>query len=306
MNTNLKELFENPILQFTNDFVFKKVITCPEDNYIILRSLIHAVIGGPEITSLQILNSEDTIENEKMKQIRYDIKAQLETGETIDIEMQKASISREEMKDRAAYYEARLFSNQASSGIRYHNIKTAYLIVFCDFPIFKNKRKWRGNYTFIDDDIEKEEFSNILTDKMKVIIIEIDKAELFEHYPIEKLTPLQRWIILLGMRNVDKAQAIIKKDAVLEKAVEQLRKITQNDIDQAWAESHFKYVTDEIAFRLDAQAQGKEEGLKEGEELANYQMAKKMLNENLDIDLITRITGLSKEDLLQLTNEDLK
>lgn len=52
MNTNLKELFENPILQFTNDFVFKKVITCPEDNYIILRSLIHAVIGGPEITSL--------------------------------------------------------------------------------------------------------------------------------------------------------------------------------------------------------------------------------------------------------------
>lgn len=51
--------------------------------------------------------------------------------------------------------------------------------------------------------------------------------------------------------------------------------ITQNDIDQAWAESHFKYVTDEIAFRLDAQAQGKEEGLKEGEELANYQMAKK-------------------------------
>lgn len=55
MNTNLKELFENPILQFTNDFVFKKVFTCPEDNYIILRSLIHAVIGGPEITSLQIL-----------------------------------------------------------------------------------------------------------------------------------------------------------------------------------------------------------------------------------------------------------
>lgn len=191
-------------------------------------------------------------------------------------------------------------------------------ILFCDFPIFKNKRKWIGSYTFTDDDIEKEEPSNILTDKMKVIIIEIDKAELFEHYPIEKLTPLQRWIILLGMRNADKAQAIIKEDAILEKAVEELRKITQNDIDQAWAESHFKYVTDEIAFRLDAQAQGKEEGLKEGEEIGlkkgeekgkketKYQMAKQMLNENLDIDLITRITGLTKEELLQLTNEDFK
>lgn len=31
-----------------------------------------------------------------------------------------------------------------------------------------------------------------------------------------------------------------------------------------------------------------------------------MLNENLDIDLIARITGLLKEEILKLTNEDLK
>lgn len=97
MSYNLNELFNNPVLHFSNDFIFKTVFTSPDDNYIILRSLIHSVLGGPEITKLQILNTEETLEAEQMKQIRYDIKAELETGEAIEIEMQKAS-SRSELK----------------------------------------------------------------------------------------------------------------------------------------------------------------------------------------------------------------
>lgn len=296
MSYNLNELFNNPALHFSNDFIFKTVFTSPDDNYIILRSLIHSVLGGPEITKLQILNTEETLEAEQMKQIRYDIKAELETGEAIEIEMQKAS-SRSELKERAAYYASRLYAKQEARGFRYRDIKSAYSIILCDFPFFEDKNKWKAVYSFMDEENPKD----ILTQKVKVIIIEIDKGHLFEHLPIEQLTALQQWIILLGMKNANQAQAIIKKEPILEKAVDKLRKITQSEIEQAIAESRYKFEVDEIAFRLSAETDGKAKGLAEGrsqgEKETKYQIAQKMVNKNIDDALIIEFTGLSQEQL---------
>ena len=293
MNTNLLDLFMDPVLSFTNPFIFKKVIANPEDNYIILRSFIQSILGGSEICKLQILNSENNFAN----QFCYDIKVELETKEIIEVllEMQNPLSSKSEIMERAAYYTA-LHAKNDDQAIT--------SVLLCDFPIFEREEKWKAIYKFTDDDIEKEEPSNILTDKMKVIVLEIDKVDLFANIPIEQLNALQRWIILFKMENIKQILALIKEEPVFKKALDKLLEIKQNKIEYAWAESHFKYVTDEIAFRLDAQAQGKEEGLKEGEEKGKketkYQMAKQMLDENLDIDLIIRITGLSEEEILKL------
>ena len=44
----------------------------------------------------------------------------------------------------------------------------------------------------------------------------------------------------------------------------------------------------------------REEGIKEGIEKEKYDLAKNMKNENLDINLISKITGLSTEEISKL------
>ena len=44
----------------------------------------------------------------------------------------------------------------------------------------------------------------------------------------------------------------------------------------------------------------REEGIKEGIEKEKYALAKNMKNENLDINLISKITGLSTEEISKL------
>ena len=49
--------------------------------------------------------------------------------------------------------------------------------------------------------------------------------------------------------------------------------------------------------------EGREEGLAEGKTEERLEIAKKMLNEGLSVDLICRTTGLSEEDVLKLKSE---
>ena len=46
--------------------------------------------------------------------------------------------------------------------------------------------------------------------------------------------------------------------------------------------------------------EGIKEGIKKGNEQAKIDMVKKMLEENVDIDIITKVSGLTKEEITEL------
>ena len=50
-------------------------------------------------------------------------------------------------------------------------------------------------------------------------------------------------------------------------------------------------------------AQGLERGQKQGEQKKTIEIAKKMLKENVDVDFIVKMTGLSKEELEKLKDK---
>lgn len=291
----LSEINLHEAIRFTNDFVFKAIFTNPDDNYILLRSLIHSIIGGPSITSLELLNSEENNDSKDAKAIRYDIKAQLETKELVEIEMQKA-VSKEEIKERSGYYAMRLANRQDAKGKRYRDIKPVYSIFLCDFPYFEKKEQWKEEYVMRG----KENTEDILTQKVKTIIIEIDKGHLFQGIPTEELDMLKRWIITLGMKDLKKIDRIIEDDEVIEKAVEQLKIINSNNHVWAMAESRYKYETDEIAFRLAARDEGLEEGRIEGLKEGIYQTAIKMLKDGLSDAFIMKYIEITDEELQQI------
>ena len=67
----------------------------------------------------------------------------------------------------------------------------------------------------------------------------------------------------------------------------------------------------EMAYRLDKQGwieegmkKGKEEGRKEGEEKAVRNLVLKMLQENADKTFISKLTGLSEDEIIKLKNQE--
>ena len=51
-----------------------------------------------------------------------------------------------------------------------------------------------------------------------------------------------------------------------------------------------------------ARQEGRDEGIAEGISQKNLEIIKKMLEENLDIELISKITGTNKEEILKIKN----
>ena len=60
----------------------------------------------------------------------------------------------------------------------------------------------------------------------------------------------------------------------------------------------------EMAYRLDKQG-WIEEGRKEGEEKAVRSLVLKMLQENADKTFISKLTGLSEDEIIKLKNQDI-
>ena len=75
----------------------------------------------------------------------------------------------------------RLANRQDAKGKRYRDIKPVYSIFLCDFPYFEKKEQWKEEYVMRG----KENTEDILTQKVKTIIIEIDKGHLFQGIPTE-------------------------------------------------------------------------------------------------------------------------
>ena len=90
----------------------------------------------------------------------------------------------------------------------------------------------------------------------------------------------------------------------IQKAKKVLEEISQNEHEQYLAELREKYIMDQKATEAAGYDKGLKTGLKQGiqqgmqkEKIEN---AKKMLDEKIDINTISRITGLSIQELKNL------
>ena len=87
----------------------------------------------------------------------------------------------------------------------------------------------------------------------------------------------------------------------IKRAKEELDKISQDKKERRLAELREKAIMDEMAIRDSGYNEGKkdgiEEGLKNGKKIRSIEIAKEMLKENIDLSLVSKITGLSINEL---------
>ena len=278
---------ENKLLKVTNDYVFKRIFG-KKGNEDITRSFIEAVTSE----YYEDINLEDTpiLERDLLenKMGILDVKVVANEINDIDIEMQVTKS--EHIAERILWYWAKMYASSIEKGEGYSSTKRAICIMIADFKV--ERLKEIENYHTKWNIREEEKRDIILTDKLEIHIIEL--AKLKDKDSKEKLKEWCKFI--KAPESVE--EATMKE---IKRAKEELDKISQDKKERRLAELREKAIMDEMAIRdsgyNDGFADGKKDGLEEGIKEGKNEYIKKMLKEKIDLTIISKITGLSIEEL---------
>ena len=127
-----------------------------------------------------------------------------------------------------------------------------------------------------------------MTEDLEIHIIEIPKINrMLENGKLKK------WILFLENPEGEETKRMAEKEKEIKEAIETLEDISSDETKERIAELRQKYIMDTKSQLRTAE----EKGLKKGIEKRNIEIAKKMLQENIAIETIIKITGLTKEEI---------
>lgn len=293
--------FINP---FT-DYGFKKIFGQEISKDLLIDFLNDLLKGERVITDLTFLNNEQLPEWEDARALIYDIHCTTDTGEKIIVEMQNKSQAY--FRERALFYLSHAVTRQGQRGDWMFDIKAVYGVFFMNF-LLKDNVKLRTDIILAD-----RETGQLFSDKMRPIFIALpvfDKEE-------EKCeNDFERWIYVLKNMETLKRMPFKARKAVFEK-LEEIADVASlsKEERERYENSVNVYRTNLCVMdaakeegreegRQEGREEGRQEGLEEGlekgrqeERLAN---ARSMKAEGADYAFISKITGLSEDEIRNL------
>ena len=278
-----EEKYINP---FT-DFGFKKLFG-EEPNKDLLLDFLNELLREEqgEITSLTYLKSEHLGDTDLDRKAIFDLYCENEKGEKFIVELQKSK--QNFFKDRTVYYSTFPIRQQAKRKDWNYELKAVYAIAILDFVFDEDKNdphKYRYDIKLTDTETHK-----IFYDKLTFIYLEMPK---FNKTIDELETRFDKWLYVI--KNLNWLDRIPNKlrEKIFEKLFEvaEIAKFTPEQILNY--ENSLKYYRD-LKNSIDT---AKEEGKEE----RSIEIAKKLLNKGYQTDEIAEITGLTKNDINQLS-----
>ncbi|WP_283705000.1 Rpn family recombination-promoting nuclease/putative transposase [Clostridium perfringens] len=274
------------------DFVFKKLFGAEESKESLI-SLLNAIIkSGSPIQDVKILNNDLDKEHNNDKFSRLDIKAKTNNGELINIEIQVKN--EYNMIQRTLYYWSRIYTDQLSATKDYGELSRTICINILNFKLLDNDR-YHNTYRLKETTTNEE-----LTDIQEIHFIELPKSKHVDKTEVNNIDSLLKWIEFIKEPESETVKILETTDEILRNAKAQLYKISLDKDSIIRYREFEKRMYDETSALNSAKREGKEEGLKEGELKAKYDLAKKSISEGLSISLISKLTGLSEEEIKML------
>ncbi len=275
------------LLELKNDYTFKRVFGYV-GNESITMDLLSAILKEP--VSDVILDCNKIIERDVFddKLGILDVRAKINGNIDCDIEMQV--VDQKNVEKRILFYLSKMYSQNIKKNEDYKEINKCIVILFVDFNIKKLEcidkyiSKWN---------LREEKYSNIiLTDAMEIYIIEMQKVK--DYSESKELDAWVRFISNVGDFDMNDANREIKK------AKEVLEEISDDEYERYLAHLREKYILDQNNLLSTGYDRGLEQGLEQGKKENNLKIAKSLKSENIDIQIIIRVTGLAKEDIEKL------
>ena len=257
-----------------------------ESSKIALKSLVTAIIGH-EPESVEVINNELPKEVDEAKDIRLDLQCKMEDGSRIDVEIQTC-LGGDDLRIRSLYYGCRMLSSIDMRGRPYKHLPKVYQVMFADFRLFSESDDYMQCFNMKNGDIE-------LTDRLQIIFIQMP---LFKENAgeIKNLSDIEKWIIFLRDSADKDKRDLLNRIMATNKGIKEagalLMTISKEEREWAIKESIYKGQMDRQSEILSAHAKGKEEG--------KIEDARGMKAKNIPLDVITKITGLTAEQVAEL------
>ena len=199
---------------------------------------------------------------------------------TCNIEMQLAK--RDDIIPRLLYYWSRAYMRNIHKNDDYNKLDRTIVILIAGFDVegleeLSYYTKWQL--------IESENRKHILTDFMEVDIIELSKIYKKD---VNKNDKLLDWLYFIDNPESEEVEKIMEENKGIKEAKNKLEEISNDEIMQRIADWREGAEHDKASIKLTAQNETKRE------------IAKKMLKDKIEISIIEKYTGLSKEKIKRL------
>jgi predicted transposase/invertase (TIGR01784 family) len=268
-------------------------------NFGVLEGLITVLINE-KVRIVEILESEGNQETEDDKFNRVDIKAKNEKGEIIIVEIQ---LTRElYYLERILYGVAKAITEHISLGNKYDQVKKIYHISILYFDLGEGADYlYHGYSTFVGVHTKDELRIN---EKENNVLRMRSPQEIFPEYYIIRVnefnrtatTPLEDWIDYLKTGNIRPGT----EAPGLSEAREKLQYLSMNKQERQAYDRHISAVMVQNDILDTARMESREIGYVEGRADSCHEIAKKMKLDNMDPAYISKLTGLSVEEIEKL------
>ena len=308
---NTKQIkYFNPL----NDYFIRYLFTDKGSSESILLDFINSIMINANMKtfrSVEILTPFNLKKNRNLKETiapkvgrRLDVKCITQNGSVVIIEIQLQGNSR--FPERILYYWSVNYSKLLKHGERYDELTPVISINLLNFNLDKTKNI-HSCYMLYEMNNKK-----LLTDHLQIHIIELKK---FKKNVLSK--DLNYWLKIFTSKNLEASMSeIVKEKPIMEEVQKKYNNFVKSKLMMMEYEKKEAYLYGN-QIMLDEERRlgieegikkGKEEGIREGIEQGiekgieqeKYSLAKNMKNRNMDINIISELTGLSMEEIKKL------
>ena len=294
---------EKKLLSPKLDVVFQALFG-EEGNEEITKGFLEAILKE-KIEKIDL--SKNVILRREFKEDKLgilDILAELDGNKQVNIELQL--IDKNNTIERMLYYWSRLYSRKIRKGGEYQELPKTIVILISNFRI---KELGIEDY-YTKWQIMEATRKIVLTEKLELYIIELPNIIGKEN----KSDKLLDWLYFLENPKSERVEKNMGENKELKRAVKELNKISEDEKMQRIAELREKAILDEKAIyargfdvgeekgRQEGREEGRLEGRLEGRKEEKIEIAKELLKESFPTDKISKITGLTEEEIENLKN----
>ena len=286
------------IIPGTFDPVFKEIFTSPD-----CHNFVCALIS--EITKLDLNYLKENLKviNSNLPKSRAFEKTSITDvllsvdGNILNIEMNNEYYKG--LFEKNDMYQHTILSRTMKREDSYLNLKKVIQINIDNFSKFK-----KAISIFKLMEIDTHEIENKDYIKYHIALPKIME----KYYNGDKLNYLEKLLCVIGAKSREELSKISKGDMVLMEASKKIEDLSLDELfsdlydvekDRIMAENAKQY-RDEIAEKRGMRRgmkKGMQQGMQQGIQQGIIETAKKMLKEKIDIDIVSRCTGLSKEKI---------
>lgn len=188
------------------------------------------------------------------------------------------------IEKRLLYYWSKLYTSNIKSGEKYNKLNKTISILIANFEIESIEKipqchtKWQlreSNYQKI-----------ILTDVLELHIITLPKINFILKNELDE--DLLIWLKFIANPN-NIGEVEMQKNEIVKKAKKEYEIINQDEYEQYLAHLREKHILDTNSIYTD--------GIEQGEKSKAIEIAKELLKDGMNIDKISKITKLTREEI---------